>query len=173
MSDILVQQQSTITEQFIIDILDKKHTDDIFVAHCKTGPSQGGKGTPILDAWVMPRSWVKPIIGYEIKVSRQDFRRDRKWIKYLEFCNLFYFVTPWSLIYPNEVPAEAGLIWITKTGAGIRYQKKAPSRWWHNIPQGIFMYVLMWRTTQNTIKEAERLKEEEHEQRDSGKTEKA
>lgn len=93
----------------------------------------------------MPYSWVKPIIGYEVKISRGDFRRDRKWAGYLEYCNVFYFVTPWGLLQPEEIPAEAGLIWITKTGAGIRYQKKAPSRWWHQIPQSIFQYVLMWR----------------------------
>lgn len=151
---------SEITEQQIIDILASKHTRDLFVAHCKTGPSYGenwvrcsqcgypvkfkNSGT-ILDAWVMRYSWVKPIIGYEVKISRGDFRRDRKWMGYLEYCNVFYFVTPWGLIQPNEVPEEAGLIWTTKTGAGIRYQKKAPSRWWHQIPQGIFQYVLMWR----------------------------
>jgi len=138
-------RESVITEQSIIDILATKHTRDLFVPHCKTGPSGGGAGGPILDAWVMPYGWTRPIIGYEVKISRSDFKRDRKWIGYLEFCNLFFFVTPWGLIDPKEVPEEAGLIWTTKTGGGIRYQKKAPSRWWHQIPQSIFMYVLMWR----------------------------
>jgi len=145
-----------ITEQQIIDVLASKHTRDLFVPHCKTGPSWGstghcvcGRKYPsfgfILDAWVMPFSWTKPIRGYEIKVSASDFRRDRKWIGYLEYCNLFYFVCPWGVIPPGLVPEEAGLIYVTKTGAGIRYIKTAPSRWWHMIPQGVFQYVLMWR----------------------------
>jgi len=146
-----------ITEQQILDVLASKHTRDIFVPHCKIGPSYGfsghcacGRAYPssgfILDAWVMPYSWTKPIIGYEIKTSLSDFRRDRKWSGYLEFCNLFYFVCPWGLISRWQVPDEAGLIYLTKTGTGIRYQKRAPSRWWHSIPQSIFQYVLMWRT---------------------------
>ena len=135
---------NAITEQQIIDVLASKHTRDLFVPHCKTGQS-GGNGQLILDAWVMPFSWVKPIIGYEVKLTRADFRRDRKWAGYLQYCNLFYFVVPWGLIEKREVPEEAGLIYLTKTGASFRYIVKAPNRWWHMIPQGIFQYVLMWR----------------------------
>ena len=148
--------ENAVTEQYILNVLASKHTRDIFVPHCKTGPSYGfsnhcvcGRKYPsfgfILDAWVMPYSWTKPIIGYEVKVSRNDFRRDRKWMGYLQYCNLFYFVCPWGLIGLGQVPEEAGLIYLTKTGVGIRYMKRAPSRWWHTIPQGIFQYVLMWR----------------------------
>lgn len=133
-----------ISEQHILDILASKHTRDIFVPHCKTGPSWYS-GPLILDAWVMPFSWTRPIIGYEIKISNSDFRRDRKWPGYLQYCNLFYFVCPWGLIDKRQVPDEAGLIYLSKTGAAIRYIKRAPSRWWHMIPQGIFQYVLMWR----------------------------
>ena len=145
MSEAQLALDAIITEAFILDILAARHARDIFVPHCKTGPSWGGGAGPILDAWVMPRSWTKPIIGYEIKVSRQDFRRDHKWMSYLQYCNLFYFVVPWGLIHPAEVPPEAGLIWTTKTGRGLRWQVKAPSRWYLNIPQSIFQYVLMWR----------------------------
>ena len=124
-----------ITEQQILDVLASKHTRDLFVPHCKTGPSWYSRPM-ILDAWVMPFSWAKPIRGYEIKVSASDFRRDRKWIGYLEYCNLFYFVCPWGVIPPGLVPEEAGLIYVTKTGSGIRYIKSAPSHWWHSIPKG-------------------------------------
>jgi hypothetical protein len=144
MSELQIEmREAAITEQSILNILAKKHTRDIFVPHCKTGPWEG---RAILDAWVMPKSWVKPIIGYEVKISRSDFQRDQKWMNYLEYCNLFFFVTPWGLIDPKEVPEEAGLIWTTKTGQGIRYKKCAQSRWWHGIPQSVFMYVLMWRS---------------------------
>lgn len=145
-----------ITEQHIIDVLASKHTRDIFVPHCKTGPSWGGCGRLVLDAWVMPFSWTRPIIGYEIKINRSDFRRDRKWAGYLEYCNLFYFVVPWGLVEPREVPAEAGLCYLTKSKSSIRYIKRAPSRWWHMIPQGIFQYVLMWRKQAITAVEIEK-----------------
>ncbi|HXK36903.1 MAG TPA: MmcB family DNA repair protein [Candidatus Paceibacterota bacterium] len=149
MSDLLFPT----TEDDVLKILKAKHTCDLFVAHCKVGASWYG-GSLILDAWVMPYSWTRPIVGYEVKISRGDFRRDGKWRNYLQYCNLFYFVTPWGLIQPAEVPEDAGLIWVTKTGAGIRYKKTAPSRWWHQIPQGIFQYVLMWRKEAAIAKQA-------------------
>ena len=136
---------NVITEQQIIDVLASKHTRDLFVPHCKTGPSWGGGKPMIFDAWVMPYSWTKPIIGYEIKTDHSDFKWDRKWPGYLEFCNLFYFVCPWGLIDLKEVPKEAGLCYLTKTGASVRYIKRSPVHWWHMIPPSIFQYVLMWR----------------------------
>jgi len=146
-----------ITEQAIIDTLESKHTRDLFVPHCKTGPSLYCKGGLILDAWVMPYSWTKPIIGYEVKINRSDFRRDKKWVGYLQYCNLFYFVVPWGLLSKTEIPKEAGLMYLTKTGKSFRYIKRAPSRWWHGIPQEIFMYILMWRRAM--IKNGEGAKE--------------
>jgi len=163
----MIQQEvlPEISEQYIIDVLASKHTQDLFVPHCKVGPSYGfsnisycacgrihrNSNLLILDAWVMPYSWVKPIIGYEIKVSRQDFKRDKKWARYLEFCNLFYFVVPWGLIDVKEIPEEAGLVYLTKSQTSLRYIKRPPIRWWHQIPPSIFQYVLMWR--KNELKE--------------------
>lgn len=135
-----------MTEEEVLSILSDKHSRDLFVPHCKTGPSWFvTSGQAILDAWVMPYSWTSPIIGYEVKVTRSDFRRDHKWMNYLQFCNLFYFVSPWGVLEEKDIPELAGLIWLTKTGRGIRYIKKAPSRWWHQIPTSVFQYVLMWR----------------------------
>ncbi len=133
-----------MTEVDILGILREKHTNDLFVHHCKVGPSYGN-GQLILDAWVMPFSWTKPIKAYEIKVNKSDFRRDHKWRSYLFYCNLFYFVVPWGLIEKQEVPEPAGLIYITKTGSGIRYIKRPEPMWHNDIPRGIFQYVLMWR----------------------------
>ena len=138
-------QLEKITETDIIRLLSGKHWKDIFIAHCKTGATTIGSPF-ILDAWVMPRSWVKPIVGYEIKISRADFSRDRKWRNYLQYCHLFYFVTPYGLLDPREIPEEAGLCYVTKDRQSIRTIKKAPFRWWHRIPMSIFQYVLMWRS---------------------------
>ena len=156
MRDFMIQaelQLQSITAADITRLLAVKHRDDLFIPQCKTGASWGGP-TFILDAWVMPRSWVKPFTGYEIKISRSDFKRDEKWRYYLEYCHLFYFVTPYGLIEPREVPPEAGLCYVTKNGQKIRTVKKAPFRWWHPIPTTIFQYVLMWRA--KIVDEAEK-----------------
>ena len=66
------------TVNIILDLLRKKHEEDTFVNDCKTGDL----GHPILDAWVMKKSWSHPLyLGYEIKISKQDFRNDGKWIE--------------------------------------------------------------------------------------------
>lgn len=45
----------------------------------------------------------------EIKSSVADFRADRKWPEYLDFCDFFYFAVPED--FPQEIlPAEPGLI---------------------------------------------------------------
>ncbi len=45
----------------------------------------------------------------EVKSSLADFRADRKWEDYLEFCDLFYFAVPED--FPRDVlPGEPGLI---------------------------------------------------------------
>ncbi|MBI1245315.1 MAG: MmcB family DNA repair protein [Alphaproteobacteria bacterium] len=45
----------------------------------------------------------------EIKSSAADFRADRKWTEYLEWCDLFAFAVPAD--FPIELlPEEAGLI---------------------------------------------------------------
>jgi hypothetical protein len=45
----------------------------------------------------------------EIKSSRADFRSDRKWREYLEFCDAFYFAVPEG--FPVELlPDDTGLM---------------------------------------------------------------
>lgn len=48
--------------------------------------------------------------GFEIKISRSDFRADQKWSSYLPFFNYFYFATPPGLLKPEELPDEIGLL---------------------------------------------------------------
>lgn len=66
--------------------------------------------------------------GYEIKVSRRDFVADEKWHQYMEMCNSLYFVCPHGVIGKDEVPAEAGLMYVSKKGNMVRTVKKAPYR---------------------------------------------
>lgn len=127
----------------IRELLAKRHEDDIFIEECKTGSS--GRKYYILDAWAMRKTWQRPFTtGYEIKTHRSDFLQDDKWLNYLDYCNMFYFVCPSGLIQPDELPPEAGLLYQAKTGSRLFTKKKAPYRE-NPIPVNILIYILMWR----------------------------
>jgi hypothetical protein len=93
----------------------------------------------------MAKSWTNPCtIGYEIKVRRDDFLKDEKWLNYIDFCNQFYFVCPPKVILPNEIPEQAGLYVSTVNAKRLYLKKKAPFRE-IQIPDTIFKYILMSR----------------------------
>jgi len=115
--------------EYIKKLLAQKHSEDIFVNECRIGGWPGMNTTSYMDGWAMVKSWATPnTIGYEVKVSRQDFIKDNKWHKYLDFCNQFYFVCPAKLIDISEVPQDVGMMWIQKEGSKIYTKKKAPRR---------------------------------------------
>lgn len=85
--------------------------------------------TKRIDAIAMKVGYTKlQLWGYEIKVSRRDFVQDEKWHDYLDMCNSLYFVCPHGVITKDEVPAQCGLMYVTKNGSMIRTVKKAPYR---------------------------------------------
>lgn len=56
----------------------------------------------------------------EVKASIEDYRGDRKWPEYREFCDAFYFAV--ATDFPMEIlpaPEECGLILADRFGAGI------------------------------------------------------
>ncbi len=130
----------------LLELLRKKHSEDVFVPECKDGPTQTAGARHVrLDAWVMPRSWAHPATtGYEIKVSRSDFLRDEKWQAYLPLCHRFYFVAPPGVIQLDEVPSTAGLMVCTKNATRLLTKKRAPLRD-VQVPEELFRYVLMCR----------------------------
>ncbi|MHA1590937.1 MAG: MmcB family DNA repair protein [Candidatus Heimdallarchaeaceae archaeon] len=133
-----------ITSKVILTALSYKHSQDVFISECKTGPSR--IGALRMDAWVMKKSWASPLtIGYEIKISRGDFLGDNKWRNYLPYCNEFYFVCPSKLIDKNEVPENVGLMYISSTGTRLYTKKKAKYRD-VEVPGDLYRYLLMWRT---------------------------
>jgi len=135
-----------ITSGDIERLLKAKHEEDVFVPQCKTGATFSGGRVHILDAWVMKKSWAHPLTtGYEIKVSRGDFLHDEKWRAYLPFCNAFYFVCPTGMIKPEELPADTGLMYVSKTGTKLFTKKKAPYRSENLTLEPIYKYVLMHR----------------------------
>ena len=128
--------------QELLNLIEYKHARDVFVAECKNGPTWGVEGHRRLDAWAMKKSYTNPCMyGYEIKVSRNDFTSDKKWVDYLSYCNRFYFVCPWGLIAKDELPEGVGLLWASKTGARLFKKKEANYR---PIPPpvSLFIYIL-------------------------------
>ena len=77
-------------------LYDGGRTMDLFAISCG---EQGGNGYRV---------------GYEIKVSKSDFRSElKKPEKYLEtmrYCDEFYYVAPEGVIDPHQLPPRAGLI---------------------------------------------------------------
>ena len=72
-----------------------------FITECKTCSTYfpDPQGLLKFDGLAITKSYTKPnIIGYEIKVSRNDFLQDNKWHLYLQYCNEFYFVVPKGLV---------------------------------------------------------------------------
>jgi len=136
-----------ITAVDIVNLLiSKKSEKFVCISECKTGKSWGNSYR-IIDLWTMAKSWSNPLtVAYEIKINRHDFLKDNKWRDYLDYCNEFYFVAPKDIISPLEIPAEAGLITVSKNCRMYYTKKKAPTRT-VSIPDDIYRYILMWRTT--------------------------
>ena len=132
-----------MTSQQIVKAIEESHSKDVVVPECKDGPTWSTSHSR-MDVWVMKRSWSSPrITGYEIKVSKADFKNDNKWPAYLPLCNQLYFVCPKGLIEPSEIPGGVGLKYCL--GSRLREIKKAEYR---EIvpPESLFLYLLMCRT---------------------------
>ncbi len=149
-----------MTAETILQALKNRHWKDVFISECKTGPTWFNHNLRKLDAWVMPRSYTNfTTIGYEIKISKSDFKRDCKWLEYLPYCHQFYFVCPWGLIQPDEVNGDAGLCWVSKNGKRIYIKKRAAYRD-IEIPMDILIHVLMSRVVVMRPDELARLNSE-------------
>lgn len=130
-------------ESIITKALQAKHDNlgDIFAAQVKLGSA----GSKIMDAVAIKKTWSPiTIIGYEIKVSRQDFLSDQKHPVYMENCNLFYFVTLKDIIKDGEIPEGAGhMIYSPDTGK-LRTVKKAPYRKTPVNPN-VLLHIMFWK----------------------------
>src|SRR6266511_4356021 len=103
-----------------------RHSKDVLVEECNMGSAHAGCRR--LDAWVLLKTWSPwTTIGYEVKVDRGDFLRDRKWVDYLPVCHELYFACPAKQIQPEELPPEVGLLWTT-SGQRLVTKRKAHRR---------------------------------------------
>lgn len=108
----------SVTEVEVIKALYNKYRNlpgQKFFDHVKTGESWRFKGSEplgILDGLGVKVSWTQPVFhGYEIKVSRSDFRRDTKHRGYLKFCTGLSFVVPKGMVKKDEIESDIGLIY--------------------------------------------------------------
>ena len=60
--------------------------------------------------------------GFEIKVSREDFLRDKKWQMYSTFCSSVSIACPKGMIKKDEVSSPFGLVWVDENGT-YEYEK--------------------------------------------------
>lgn len=124
-----------------------------FITECKTCSTYfpDPQGLLKFDGLAITKSYTKPnIIGYEIKVSRNDFRQDNKWHLYLQYCNEFYFVVPSGLVKKDELPDNVGLIYYNPDPKTLRTIKKAQYRIIAK-PVGIYEYVIFSRLSEDRI----------------------
>lgn len=130
----------------IIKCLESRHARDIAYPEVNLSSS----GSRRMDYFAIKPTW-SPItfIGYEVKVSRQDFLNDTKWFDYLDCCHMFYFAAPKGLINVSELPAQIGLVEYNPEKGTIRTKKRAIYRKIEHGPMlvDIMLHILMWKAT--------------------------
>jgi hypothetical protein len=122
-------------------------------------PLEGGKrtlGTPRIDVLAVKlsnRVSYAPFsrIGFEIKVSRQDFlaelKNPEKRQRAYKICDEYWFVVPENLISVDEVPTECGLLSVVP-GLAITCLEKMAKQLKPDPPTGFFMADLARRAYQ-------------------------
>jgi len=152
-----------VTAAQILEHLQKLHVGAtppwVFYSEVKSGPSWGQK-TPwgtrnedlyIMDAVAIKKSWSRPCIeGYEIKVSRSDFLRDKKWQNYQAYCHKFSFVCPPGIVTLDDLKehGDVGLLYYSPEHDTLFTKRRAMYR---KIDMrsaevaGMLMYLVMYR----------------------------
>ena len=129
------------------------HPKDFFIPECKTCSTYfpNAQGLLIFDGIAITRSYTQPCItGYEIKVSRGDFKQDAKYHLYLQYCNEFYFVVPVGLLKKEEIPDNMGLIYYYPETGKLIKKKKALHRE-IDEPVDMYKYIIYSRIEQDRI----------------------
>ncbi len=117
----------SITANEIKKALSIRHGQDFFTTECMSGPQR--VGVYRFDAVAITKSWTHPkFIGYEIKVSRSDFKADNKFYAYLPYFHELYIACPKGMIAREELPENIGLVWYNPDTRDIRAKKRAPYR---------------------------------------------
>jgi len=127
------------------------NTNAYFLTEVKSGSTFMGTGNRILDAVAVKKSYTnKCIVGYEIKVSRSDFKADNKMFTYLPLVHQLYLVCPRGLITADELPHDIGLIWYNPEKKSLLYKKKVPRRE-IEISTEMLLYIIYSRLDEDRI----------------------
>lgn len=93
--------------------------------------------------------WIR---GFEIKVNRNDFKKDNKWVDYSRFCSSLCIVCPEGLIQPEEIEKPFGLIWVSDKPSfansylKIQYKKKPINFQKRNSLSWLYTYIRVLET---------------------------
>ena len=94
----------------------------------------------------------KIVTGYEIKVSRQDWRQDTKWPDYLPWCHKLYIVAPEGIVSLDDIDdRDVGLLIVRERAYGSKVAtslvtKRAARRRPMDPEQALpLLYHLIWR----------------------------
>ncbi len=83
--------------------------------------SNGGRTTaifkevhlsPRLRADILSLSYNDRVTIVELKTCKEDFTRDSKWKKYMDYCDYMWFMCPTGVIAITDLPQNVGLIWV-------------------------------------------------------------
>ena len=140
-----------VTSTEIKIALSRINTKNYFLTEVKSGSSYMGTANRILDALAIKKSYTnKCFTGYEIKVSRSDFKADNKMYTYLPLVHQLYLVCPKGLIQPEELPLEIGLMWYNPEKQTLVYKKKTPRRNIEIDPE-MLLYIIYSRLEEDRI----------------------
>ncbi len=85
--------------------------------------------SPSLRADILSLSWKDKVTVIELKTCREDFEKDEKWQKYMDFCDYFWFMCPEGVIKEQEIPENVGLIYVSLKSENPYFTiKKRPSK---------------------------------------------
>lgn len=127
-----------MTSDKIKKILLQKYSKKNYLCFTEMPTVTGHKKKNYIDFYTIGVWKNDSIVGYEIKISRQDFLQDVRDFKNKQGAALrateqYYYICPWELIQPNEVPENVGLCWVNK-GYKIVTKKEAPFRPKEDLP---------------------------------------
>lgn len=118
------------TSKTIYNLILNKYNNMGFTVLSQVRNKPGYDNIRTADAIAISQSALRDtsFVGFEIKVSRADFRTElanpRKADEIAKFCNKWYIVSPKGIVPVNEMPENWGLLETTKTQVWIT--KKAP-----------------------------------------------
>jgi hypothetical protein len=146
-----MSEKPKVTASDIKMALAARHNRDYFLTEVKSGSTFMGTGNRILDGVALRLSYTNSYLtGYEVKVSRSDFKADNKFFTYLPLVHALYIATPTGMVQREELPTEIGLIWYNPETRQLTVKKKPPPRQ-IEISRDMLLYIIYSRLERERI----------------------